>query len=256
MNHDRPALRVSDNHKRLLAEELQRSRPATANPAATLRQEFLDGVQQRLVEIAIRWKSSGDARPAVRAINNLITVCRADLAAKDLEPWLIRHFDFRLNPLTGAFESGIKKASGLQLADLRSSKWWSGVDDSPTFRPGMSNRRQRDADRAEIQRDLIQIARRWIETGDIRPAAASVNRLARSFPKLTGESHAFASWLKTHFNFEKGADGDGFQSGSFKARDLRFGALSAQKWWQSIRPTRVPPAELGSLEDQPGPRLP
>jgi len=94
MNHNRPALRVSDNQKRLLTEELQCSRPATVDPVATLRQVFLDGVQQRLVEIAIRWKSSGDARPAVRAINNPITVCRVDMAAKDLEPWLIRHFDF------------------------------------------------------------------------------------------------------------------------------------------------------------------
>lgn len=165
-------------------------------------------------------------------------------------------FRLQLNPLTGAFESGIKKARGLELADVRLSKWWTGVDGSPTLRPGLSNRRQRATDRAQIQRDLIQIASRWIKTGDIRPAAASVNWLARSFPKLSGESNAFASWLKTHFDFEKGADGDGFQSGSFKARDLRFGALSAQKWWQSIRPALAPPADLGCLEHQSGPRLP
>jgi hypothetical protein len=231
-DHKRPVLRLHDNAKRVVAEDAALSRRPPKGRVITLRQEFLEEVQRRLHMIALCWHKTGDVRPAVKSVNDLIFEFREDVSACDLNSWISRLFGFYIDPKTGVFIRGKKKSKHLEISLIISNKWWIGLSGSSTFRPGASKRKYRACSRIQVQRELSSIADKWVETGDVRLAVASVNGLLDQFPKLLCDDQNFAAWLKVNFDFDAKSFDGRYQYGRLRAKNLNVRALRGQKWWK------------------------
>lgn len=231
LDHSRPILRLIDNEKQVAAEEAARGKRRGDDSQKTIKQDFLDVVQHRLLAIAARWKETGDVRPAVRSTNEILDEFCSDLSADDLAPWLAKYFGFSLDPVRGTFVHGSRKAKTIDLREVRSSKWWSGRESSQTLHAGLSSRRERRSRRHAIQSSLEQIAGRWKETGDIRPAVSSVENLLTEHPDLLRESEAFRSWVRRHLGFLYNAETGRFAKGKKRAADIDVAHLRTEKWW-------------------------
>jgi hypothetical protein len=128
------------------------------------------------------------------------------------------------------------------------------TDKAEAFANAVADINQRGASlQLDIQRYLVAVCYRWLETGDVRPAVDRVNMLIDKKALFKGvRRNAILTWVETNMGFEYLTDGDNkdkFHANKAKATRLVMAELTKQEnhWYNFTPEPEYKPLDLNVL---------
>lgn len=108
----------------------------------------------------------------------------------------------------------------------------------------------------DIQRYLVAVCTRWVESGDVRSAVTRINMLVDKKALFKGaRRNAILTWVETNMGFEyitEGENKDKFHANKAKASGLKLADLSKQEnhWYNFTPEPEYKPLDLNALIGQ------